>query len=179
MTSPAAPRVRPRRRWLTALVVVVLISVPAVYLVVSAQQSRESGKDKQATAAATGLVWEWPSKATRRIYEVDIPPHSTYVAHYEENSWERSSLYVQFRTSPEGLDAFLAGLGRTRDALEPGTDPVTPGQAGTVGWDLERSGRHYAGTTVELPGARPQLALTVDLTKPERPHVHAVSTASF
>ncbi|MGD9483160.1 hypothetical protein WDH52_07835 [Streptomyces sp. TRM70308] len=176
--APGAPR-RPRRRWLTAVVVVLLIALPAGYLVLSAHQSRDSGKDKQAIAAATGLVWEWPRKVTRRVYEVPVPRGSTYVGYYETNSWETSSLYVQFRTSPEGLEAFLRRLGTSAAALSPRAAGVSARQADTVGWDVDRPGRAYGHTTVDLPGPRPEVAVTVDRTKPERPQVHVVSTVTF
>ncbi|MDK1472188.1 hypothetical protein QNO07_01900 [Streptomyces sp. 549] len=176
MTSPPQ---RATSRWLRAVIVVLLIAVPAGYLVLSAHQSRDSGKDKQAVASATGLVWEWPSKATRRIYDVPIPLKSTYVGYFETNSWQESALYVQFRTSPEKLDAFLAEVGTSRAELRHGERTVTDRQAGLVGWNLGVSGHDYAGTTVRQPGYRPDLSITVDLTRPERPQVYVVSTAKF
>lgn len=176
MTSPPH---RPQARWLTAVIVVLLIAVPAAYLVLSAHQSRDSGKDKQAVASATGLVWEWPSKATRRIYDVPIPSRSTYVGYFETNSWQKSSLHVQFRTSPKKLDRFLNEIGTSRDELRKGTRTVTGKQADLVGWNIDVSGHVYAGTSVEQPGYRPDLAVTVDLTRPERPQVYVVSTAEF
>ncbi|HEX5568850.1 MAG TPA: hypothetical protein VFY14_18330 [Streptomyces sp.] len=177
---PDRPPHRPEHRWLAAVVVVLLIAVPAGYLVLSAFQSRESGRDKQRAAAATGLVWEWPSKVERRIYEVPIPAGSTYVAHYERNSWKRSSFYVQFRTSRAGLDTFLEEAGSHRRELREGREGVSRRQADVVGWDFGLPGRTYAGTTVERPGERPDLAITVDLTREDdRLRVYVVSTADF
>ncbi|GAA4672563.1 hypothetical protein GCM10023347_28190 [Streptomyces chumphonensis] len=176
--GPGAP-VRPHRRWRVAVVVALLIAVPAGYLTLSAYQSRDSGKDKQAVASATGLEWRWPRKVTRRVFEVRIPRGSTYVGYYEKNAWETSSLYVQFRTSPEDLEWFLGELGTTPAALRPGADAVSREQAEEVGWRLDEPGRDYAGLTVDLPGTRPAVAVTVDRTRPERPQVHVVSTATF
>ena len=175
---PAGPPRHPYRRLLTAVIVVLLIAVPAGYLVLSGFQSRDSGKDKEQVASATSLVWEWPSKVTRRIYEVNIPSYSTYVAYFETNSWQKSSLYTQFRTSPEKLDTFLDELGTSRDALADGS-AITSGQADVVGWDFRQPGREYVGTTVRTPGHRPTLRLTVDLSRPERPQVYVLSTAEF
>lgn len=62
-----------RRRALTLLIIVLLIGVPAGYLVISANQSRDSGKDKEAKYSATGLTKGWPSKIQRRLYQVPIP----------------------------------------------------------------------------------------------------------
>ncbi|MGO4430651.1 hypothetical protein AB4Z54_70775, partial [Streptomyces sp. MCAF7] len=78
---------RPRsRRWLKAVVVFLLITIPAGYMVISALQSRNSGEDKQENASATGLTAGWPSKVQRRIYDVWIPGYSDDVAFYESNS---------------------------------------------------------------------------------------------
>lgn len=176
-TTPA-PTGLTFRRFVTAVVVVLLVAVPAGYLALSGFQSRDSGKDKQQTASATSLVWEWPSKVTRRIYEVPIPSRSTYVAYFETNSWQKSSLYAQFRTSPEKLDTFLEGVGTSRADL--GDEPtITTAQADVVGWDFRESRRDYVGTLVRTPGYRPDLALTIDLSRPERPQVYVVSTAEF
>jgi hypothetical protein len=179
LPQPERPPHRPRHRWLAAIVVVLLIAVPAGYLVLSAHQSRDSGKDKQRAAAATGLVWEWPSRVERRIYEVPIPGGSTYVAHYERNAWERSSFYVQFRTSREALDAFVEEAGGDPAELREGRPGVSDRQADVVGWDLEVPGHRYAGIRIDRPGERPDLAVTVDLTREDRPRVYVVSTVEL
>lgn len=178
-TPAQGPPHQPRHRWLTALIVVLLIAIPAGYLVLSAYQSRDSGKDKQQTASATGLVWEWPSRVTRRIYKVPIPKGATYVAYFETNSWKKSTLYVQFRTSPKKLDNFLETVGTSRAELVDGKRTVTARQADVVGWNLRTPGHSYAGSTVKQNDYRPDLAITADLTKPERPQVYVVSTAEF
>ncbi|HZG05331.1 MAG TPA: hypothetical protein VE546_17465 [Streptomyces sp.] len=179
LPQPDRPPHRPKHRWLAAIVVVLLIAVPAGYLVLSAFQSRESGRDKQRDAAAPGLVWRWPSKVERRIYEVPVPPGASYVAHYETNSWERSSFYVQFRTSRERLHAFMREVGSHPSALREGREGVGDRQADVVGWDLDVPGHRYAGARVERPGERPDLAITVDVTREERLRVYVVSTAEF
>ncbi|MBW1600599.1 hypothetical protein JJV70_00460 [Streptomyces sp. JJ66] len=180
MTAPGyPPPLRPRRRWLTAIVVALLIAIPAGYLALSAHQSRDSGKNKQTIASATGLMWHWPRKVTRRVFEVPIPPGSTYVGYYEANSWDTSSLYVQFRTSPEQLETFLGSLGTSPGELSSQAPGVTGREADAVGWDLDHPGRHYVHTTVDLPGLRPRVAVTVDMSKPERPQVYVVSTVTF
>ena len=66
-------RHRNRRRALTLLIIVLLIGVPAGYLVISANQSRDSGKDKEAKYSATGLTAGWPARVQRHIYKVTIP----------------------------------------------------------------------------------------------------------
>ncbi|GAA2418362.1 hypothetical protein GCM10010420_56040 [Streptomyces glaucosporus] len=159
--------------------VVLLIAVPAGYLVLSAHQSRESGKDKQRDAAATGLVWQWPSKVERRIYEVPIPQGASYVAHYERNAWERSSFYVQFRTSRERLKTFLEEAGGDPAELRAGREGVGDRQADVVGWDLGLPGHRYEGARIERPGERPDLEITVDVTEEERLRVYVVSTVEF
>ncbi|MGY1454430.1 hypothetical protein [Streptomyces sp. SS8] len=179
LPQPGTPPHRPRHRWLAAVIVVLLIAVPAGYLVLSAYQSRDSGKDKQRAAAATGLVWQWPSKLESRIYEVPVPGGSTYVAHYETNSWQRSTFYVQFRTSRRGLERFIEEAGGDPGALREGAPGVTARQAETVGWDLDAPGRRFAGTRIERPGERPDLAVTVDVTSEDRLRVYAVSTVEF
>ncbi|GAA2450273.1 hypothetical protein [Streptomyces macrosporus] len=176
---PDRPPHRPKHRWLAAIVVVLLIAIPAGYLVLSAHQSRESGKDKQRDAAATGLVWQWPSKVERRIYEVPIPKGASYVAHYERNAWERSSLYVQFRTSRAKLDAFLEEVGSDSSELREGGEGVDDRQADAVGWDFDAPDRRFAGTRIERPGERPDLEITVDVTHEKRPRIYVVSTAEF
>lgn len=93
-----------RRRALTLLIIVLLIGVPAGYLVISANQSRNSGKDKEEKYSATGLSEGWPSRVQRRIYQVPIPVPAYKVAYYETNNWRTSRLYVQFETTGENLD---------------------------------------------------------------------------
>src|SRR5687767_13584159 len=103
-------RHRIRRRFTTAVIIVLLIGIPAGYLMISAGQSRDSGKNKERKASATGLTDGWPSKVQRRIYELPIPHSSDQVAFYETNNWRTSRLYVEFRTTAKGLDAFLVGV---------------------------------------------------------------------
>ncbi|MGP3982213.1 hypothetical protein [Streptomyces sp. KR80] len=166
-----------RRRVLTLLVVVLLIGVPAGYLVISAEQSRDSGRDKEGRAAATGLTAGWPPKVTRRIYHVPIPPYSADVAWYETNSWKISKLYVQFITSNEGLDRFLGRIGTSRAALEQGKGAVTAKEAATVGWSLG-SGENWAGLVNTEPDPRPVQNITVDLSNKAHPKVYIVSTVT-
>lgn len=173
---PKRPPHVPRRRWLTAIVVFLLIAVPAAYAGISAAQSRDSGEDKARAAAARSLVYEWPSKVQRRIYDIPIPDGSTYVGHYETNEWERSTMYVQFRTSPEQLGRFLEELGTDRGRLDEGAVTIARQDADVVGWTFDPAEREYAGTTVQHSASEPEVAITVDVTKPERPRVYVVST---
>ncbi|MET7641192.1 hypothetical protein [Streptomyces sp. NPDC005438] len=175
---PGPPR-RPKHRLLTLLIVVLLIAGPAGYLVRSGFVSRESGEDKQRVAAATGLTWQWPSQVQRRVYEVPVPPLSTYVAFYEENAWKRSSLFVQFRTSPRNLHRFLHGVGTSVSALKEDQVPISAARAQRVGWNLDRPGRDFSGVRVKNPGQRPDLVIAVDRADPQRPRVFVVSTAAF
>jgi hypothetical protein len=172
---PKRPPHVPRRRWLTAVVVGLLIAIPAGYAGVSAVQSRDSGETKARAAAARSLVYEWPSKVQRRIYDIPIPDGSTYVGHYETNQWERSTMYVQFRTSPERLAGFLEELGSGRSELSGGTVTIGREDADVVGWIFEPDARDYAGITIQHSPSEPEVAITVDITKPERPRVYVVS----
>lgn len=171
----------PGRRLLTALVVLVLIAVPLGYLVVSAQQSRDSGRQKQRMAAAEGLVAQWPSRVQRRIYDVPIPGGATDVAFYETNAWEQSSLYVRFGTVPWRLDRFLENIGTDRSALRAGAVTITEKQAGTVGWELRPAGQgdNWAGIVHRQPGSAPDVAVTVDFSRADHPRVYVVSTVRF
>ncbi|MFH8366796.1 hypothetical protein [Streptomyces sp. NPDC018031] len=166
---------RPQRRWLTAVVVFLLITIPAGYLVISALQSRDSGEEKQENAAATGLSEGWPSKVQRRIYDIWIPPYSADVGFHEKNSWRSSSMYVQFITSAEGFDRFLATLGTDRGALDRGRITIGPEEAGDVGWRLG-PGDRWSGLVVDQKDPEPTLDVTVDLGNPAHPEVYVVST---
>lgn len=170
------PPRRPKHRWLVAVVVVLLIAIPAGYLVLSAHQSRESGENKARDAASQTMTYGWPSKVQRRIYDVPIPGGSTYVGHFETNSWERSTLYVQFRTSPGRLALFLEELGTEYPALARDEVAIAPRHAEQVGWSFDDPGRVYASTVVAGSGPEPEVAITVDVTKEERPRVYVVST---
>ncbi|MCZ2525594.1 hypothetical protein [Streptomyces sp. HB2AG] len=167
-----------RRRWVTWLVVAVLVLGPATYFVISAVQSRESGRDKQQAAAATGMTTGWPTKLQRRIYEVPLPAGSTGAAFLETNSWETSSLYVRFNTGPGGLDSFLGRIGTSRSSLRPGAGAVDAGQRRTAGWTLEDAPGVY-GTEVEQDGDRPDHDVVVDLRNERRPTVYVVSTVDM
>ncbi|EST38151.1 hypothetical protein N566_09000 [Streptomycetaceae bacterium MP113-05] len=181
MTVPPADRPphRPKHRVLALCVVVLLIAVPAGYLVQSAFVSRDSGETKQREASLSDLHYEWPSKVQRRVYEVPIPKGSSYVAYYESNAWERNTLHVQFRTSQENVQRFLHEIGADRSALRQGEVTISPEQAAKVGWDLRGSPRAYAGLVHEQPDPAPDLRVTVDTTPEERPRVYVVSTVGF
>ncbi|MGW2558725.1 hypothetical protein ACWCXB_05645 [Streptomyces sp. NPDC001514] len=166
-----------RRRWLTAIVIVLLIGVPAGYLVISAEQSRDSGRDKERESSATGLRESWPSKMKRRVFEVPIPAKSTEVAYYETSNWKSSRLYVTFRTTAAGLDRFLNKAGTSRSALKTGTVTIGERDASTVGWSFGPES-YWAGTTHRQEDPRPTQDITADLTDPSSPKVYVVSTAT-
>ncbi|MEC4018183.1 hypothetical protein [Streptomyces sp. H27-D2] len=169
---------RPPRRWLTALIIFLLIAVPAGYLLISVQQSRDSGRDKETKASADGLAPGWPTKVQRRIYDMPIPRYSDDVAFYETNSWADSSLYVQFITSPVGLDRFLRLSGADASTLKRGGNTITAKQAAAVGWKLG-SGKDWKGTVFRQKGAEPDLQITVDYHNPRHPKAYIISTAAF
>ncbi|MES4902849.1 MULTISPECIES: hypothetical protein [unclassified Streptomyces] len=168
---------RRSRRWLKALVIFLLITIPAGYMVISALQSRNSGEDKQENAAATGLTEGWPSKVQRRIYDVWIPGYSDDVAFYESNSWETSSLYVQFVTSVQGLDRFLVRLGTDRAELKAGRITIGADDAKKVGWRVGGD-EDWAGTVVKQKEPQPKLDITVDFDNRRHPKVYVVSTVT-
>ncbi|WP_411111035.1 hypothetical protein [Streptomyces sp. c-19] len=166
-----------RRRWLTAVIIVLLVGIPAGYLVISAGQSRDSGRDKERESSAAGLQDNWPSLMKRRVFEVPVPAGSWGVAYYETSNWKTSRLYVQFTTTATGLDAFLAESGTSRAALAPGRVTVGERDTDIAGWTFTE-GMNWAGTTVGREKPRPTTDLTVDLTDPAFPRVYAVSTTS-
>lgn len=178
---PAAPaedrRHVVRRRWITAIIILLLVGVPAGYLAVSAQQSRQSGRDKAAKIGATKVRPGWPSKVQRSIYEVPIPPKAWRVGFLETNNWRTSRLFTQFAVTPDDLDAFLAGAGTSRAALNPGEVAISPHDAEVAGWSWSPKSQWY-GITLEQPNPRPTRDITVDLTDPEHPRVYVVSTTT-
>ncbi|MEU8569796.1 sugar kinase [Streptomyces pathocidini] len=180
-TTAAAPPPGPstRRRILTLLIVVLLIGIPAGYLAISADQSRDSGKEKEDKAAAEGLTDGWPSKVTRRIYDVPIPHSSHDIAYFETNSWKVSRLYVQFTTSEEGLDRFLGKIGTSRAQLDKGRVTVTPREAATVGWKIGSGpDSDWAGMVNTFPKPQPVQHITVDFEHKHHPKVYLVSTVT-
>ncbi|MER5965857.1 hypothetical protein [Streptomyces sp. NPDC002057] len=166
-----------RRRWLTAVIIVLLVGIPAGYLVISAGQSRDSGRDKERESSAAGLQDNWPSLMKRRVFEVPVPGGAWDVAYYETSNWKTSRLYVQFTTTATGLDTFLAESGTGRAALAPGRVTVGERDAEIAGWTFVE-GMNWVGTTVRREAPRPTTDLTVDLTDPAFPRVYAVSTTS-
>ncbi|MFJ3880352.1 hypothetical protein ACIPW5_23195 [Streptomyces sp. NPDC090077] len=163
-----------RRRWVTAIIIVLLIGVPAGYLFVSAQQSRQSGRDKAARVTAVKVRTDWPSRVQRSIYEVPIPLTASHVGYLETNNWHTSRLYVQFQLKAEELDPFLAAVGTSRGALTPGVS-VSDRDAGVAGWSW--SPQHtWSGVTLEAEDPRPTRDVTVDFTNPAAPRVYVVST---
>ncbi|MFI8100283.1 hypothetical protein [Streptomyces sp. NPDC086023] len=165
-----------RRRWLTAIIIVLLIGVPAGYLAISAEQSRSSGRDKAAKAAATQVRAGWPSRVQRSIYEVPVPDRAWSVRFYETNNWRTSRLYVAFTVTHADLDTFLVQTGTSRSALKPG---VTIGgkDATVAGWKFPAD-RTWQGTTHEQADPRPTQDITVDFTDPNSARVYVVSTAT-
>lgn len=172
------PRTKRRRPILSALIIFLLIAIPAGYIVISAEQSRDSGEDKEAEAAATGLTNAFPSKVQQRIYNVPVPIGSTPVYYYETNSWETSSLYVQFRTNDWGLEHYLNAIGTSTAALKKGEITITPEQAAKVGWDFTGDGT-WAGLHRHRESPHPSQRITVSFDEPGHPVVHTVSTVRF
>ncbi|MFJ7069989.1 hypothetical protein [Streptomyces sp. NPDC101115] len=166
-----------RRRVLTLLTIVLLIGVPAGYLVISAGQSRDSGRDKERESSVVGLQDNRPSQMKRRVFEVPVPSDAWNVAYYETSNWKTSRLYVQFTTTAGGLDTFLHDSGAGRNALQPGEVTVGERDADIVGWNFTPD-RGWSGATVKRERPRPTSDITVDLTDPAFPRVYVVSTTS-
>ncbi|MFI2203126.1 sugar kinase [Streptomyces sp. NPDC020192] len=167
------PRHKARRRALTLLIIVLLIGVPAGYLVISANQSRNSGKDKEAKYAATGLTPGWPSKVQRRLYQVTVPHPADSTAAYETNNWKTSRLYVQFRTNAAGLDAFLQSMGARRDELRKGDSAISARDQKVSGWHF--SGTGWWGLTHAQKNPAPTQDVVVNMSDPSSPMVYVVS----
>ncbi|MBL1103513.1 sugar kinase [Streptomyces sp. 5-8] len=168
------PRHKARRRALTLLIIVLLIGVPAGYLVISANQSRNSGKDKEAKYSATGLTAGWPSKVQRRLYQVPVPLPADDIAYYETNNWKTSRLYVQFRTNPAGLDSFLEGMGLRREQLKKDYVAVGERDRKVSGWTFSGDGPWW-GLTHEDKNPAPTQDVVVNLSDPANPTVFVVS----
>ncbi|MFF7749444.1 sugar kinase [Streptomyces sp. NPDC007971] len=171
---PEEPRHKARRRAITLLIIGLLIGVPAGYLVISANQSRNSGKDKESRYSATGLAPGWPSKVQRRLYQVAIPHPVDHIAFYETNNWKTSRLYVQFRTTEAGLDSFLGATGARRDQLK--KDDITIGTRDrkVSGWDFTGPGP-WAGLTHRQKNPAPTQDVVVNTSDPTYPMVYLVS----
>jgi hypothetical protein len=167
-------------RWARWTVVPLMIVIPVGNAVIAARQSRDSGEHTEKLAAATGLTHAWPTRVQRRIYQVPIPARSRAVSYLETNSWNVSSLYVRFTTTPSGLDRFLGAIHTDRAALIDGDVTITARQARTVGWGFtERPGHHFAGLSLTQHGDKPDHAVTVNLADPAHPAVYVVSTMNF
>lgn len=162
-----------RRRSLTLLTIVLLIGVPAGYLLISAAQSRDSGRDKEDKYSATGLTAGWPSKVQRRIYEVDIPKKSSFVAYYETNNWRTSRLYVQFRTTNKGLTKFLHSIDRDKDDLDKGVT-IKKRDRAITGWSFDES-VEWSGLVRPQSDPRPSQDVTVDRSDTTHPVVYVVA----
>ncbi|MER5408833.1 sugar kinase [Streptomyces sp. NPDC002769] len=171
---PEDPRRKFRRRALTLLIIVLLIGVPAGYLVISANQSRDSGKQKEDKYSATGLTAGWPSKVQRRLYQVEIPHPAAKVAFYETNNWKTSRLYAQFQLTNAGLDTFLASLGADRQALTKDDIAISARDQKVTGWKFAVPGQWW-GLTRKQKDPAPTQDVVVNLTNPTYPMVYVVS----
>ncbi|MEY9995416.1 hypothetical protein ABIE67_007448 [Streptomyces sp. V4I8] len=163
-----------RRRALTLLIIVLLIGVPAGYLVISANQSRDSGKDKEEKYSATGLTRHWPSKVQRRLYQVPIPDWSYQVAYYETNNWKTSRLYVQFQTADKNLDWFFDTMGVTRDELKRDAITISARDQKITGWDFSGPGPWY-GFVHKQKNPAPTQDVVINMSDPANPFVYVVS----
>lgn len=166
-----------RRRLITATIIVLLIGIPAGYLLISAGQSRRSGQNKEAEASAQGLREGWPSRLQRRIFELPMPGNSMDVQYYETNNWKASRLYVEFRTTSAGLDRFLSRLGSGRAALQAGEVGISARDQKISGWSFG-PGVEWASTTHTNERPRPTQNITVNMTDPMNPVVYVVSAAT-
>ncbi|MFB8117152.1 hypothetical protein [Streptomyces sp. NPDC055962] len=176
-TPPQDRRRVVRRRLITLTIIVLLIGIPAGYLVISAGQSRRSGKDKEAEASAQGLREDWPSGMQRRIFELPVPGNAIGVQYYETNNWKASRMYVKFRTTSAGLDRFLSGVGTGRAALETGRVTIPERDIKITGWYFG-PGVDWAGTVHKNEKPRPTQNITVNMTDPAAPVVYVVSAAT-
>ncbi|WP_326700783.1 hypothetical protein OG909_27890 [Streptomyces sp. NBC_01754] len=165
-----------RRRLITLTIIVLLIGIPAGYLVISATQSRRSGMDKEAEASAQGLREDWPSGMQRRIFELPVPGNAIGVQYYETNNWKVSRMYLKFRTTSAGLDRFLSGVGTGRAALETGEVTINERDIKITGW-VFGPGVDWAGTVHRNKSPRPTQDITVNMTDPAAPVVYVVSSA--
>ncbi|MFR9794397.1 sugar kinase [Streptomyces sp. MS06] len=177
--APAEPRPedrghRIRRRALTLLIIVLLIGVPAGYLMISADQSRDAGKDKADKYSATGLTTGWPSRVQRRLYEVPVPSPAWKVAHYETNNWKTSRLYTQFEARSAGLDAFLEAMGTDRTHLRQGALPISGRDRTVTGWDFTGPGPWWGLVHTQKDPA-PTQDVVVNMSDPDYPMVYVVS----
>ncbi|MZD05738.1 sugar kinase [Streptomyces sp. SID5785] len=164
-----------RRRALTLLTIVLLIGIPAGYLVISANQSRDSGKDKEEKYSATGLTIGWPSKVQRRLYQIPVPSYSRDVAYYETNNYKVSRLYAQFLTSNTGLDTFLRTVGSDPSKLKRDDEAIGARDRKVAGWDFTGPGPWY-GLTHDQKDPAPTLGVVVNRSNPDHPMVFVVST---
>ncbi|MEU6391661.1 sugar kinase [Streptomyces sp. NPDC046939] len=164
-----------RRRALTLLTIVLLIGIPAGYLVISANQSRDSGKDKEAKYSATGLTIGWPSKVQRRLYEIPIPRQSRAVAYYETNNYKVSRLYAQFLTGGDGLEKFLEDIGSSTDELRQDDWAISDRDRSVAGWEFTGPGPWY-GLTHAQKDPSPTHSVVVNRSNPDHPMVYVVST---
>jgi len=164
-----------RRRALTLLIIVLLIGIPAGYLVISANQSRDSGKDKEAKYSATGLTKGWPSKVQRRLYQVPVPHPSYQVAYYETNNWKTSRFYMQFQTSNTNLDLFLRDMGVSRADLKADAMVINARDQKITGWKFTRRGTWF-GLVHKQKNPRPTQDVLVNMSaQPNYPFVYVVS----
>jgi hypothetical protein len=163
-----------RRRALTLLIIVLLIGVPAGYLVISAAQSRASGKDKEERYSARGLTEDWPSKVQLRLYQVPIPHPSGKVAYYETNNWKTSRLYVQFQAPNANLDEFLRDMGTSTAALKRDHITISARDRKITGWDFNGPGPWY-GLVHEQKKPAPTQDVVVNMSEPNNPFVYVVS----
>jgi hypothetical protein len=163
-----------RRRALTLLTIVLLIGIPAGYLVISANQSRDSGKAKEAKWSATGLTAGWPSRVQRRLYQVPVPGYSRDVAYYETNNWKTSRLYAQFLTSNAGLRRFLDRIGTSTAALKKDDIAIGARDQRIVGWEFSGPGPWY-GLVHKQEDPAPTQDIVVNRANPKHPMVYVVS----
>jgi hypothetical protein len=165
------------------LAAVLLAVVPTSYLVVAAAQSRDSGVKKERSAAAASPLPYKPGRTLRNIYKLPVPDTATQGRFFETNSWETSSLYVRFVTTPGGLDGFLKQVGTSRGELLDSHISFTRDQEKTVGWNFHgawAARQRLAG--ISLPSqtsGKPSYNLVVNLTDEFHPAVYAVSTVTF
>ncbi|WP_229324663.1 hypothetical protein [Streptomyces sp. UNOC14_S4] len=169
----------PRRghRVVKAVVIFLLIAIPAGYLYISAMQSRTGSESKKEQARQHGLEEGWPTRLQRRIYEVTVPSYAQDVASYETNSWKSSSLYLQFTTTRERFAKWLTDVGTSSSALKNGEITIDEDEAAVVGWNFG-PGHRWAGTVREQDKPKPTLEITANLDNPDYPKVYVVSTTT-
>ena len=160
-----------RRRALTLLIIVLLIGVPAGYLVISANQSRDSGKDKEDEVLGDrphrGLALARSSAASTRCPSRQAQPTGSRTT--RRTTGRPAGCTSSSAPTRRASTSSSRTSASSRDALKKDDVTISARDQKVVGWEFTGPGP-VVGPRPQAEGPRAHPGHRRELSEPRPPH---------